>query len=89
MPSVDQDVLLAELALLDVIDVRLDGSLALNREFVAELMQAFDEDPGSLATVVQGCIMERAAARGYWACVDVDDMALAALELGATEETTA
>lgn len=88
MCLVEVDAHLAELAILDVIDVRVDGSLRLNPEFVEECVDALDAAPGSIATVVQDCIVARAWARGYAGCANADAMALAALELGATEETS-
>lgn len=86
MSLLEVDAHFAELAVLDVIDVRVDGTLRLNPEFVEECIAALDSEPGNIATVVQDCIVARAWSRGFAGCANVDAMALAALELGATEE---
>lgn len=85
MVPVAPDARLAELAWLDVLDVRPDGSLALNAAFHEECIAAYDADPDCLGTVFQARLLARAAERGM-GLVDVDELALAALEIAAAEE---
>lgn len=84
MPRVELDVRLAELVVLDVLDVAYDGTLRLNEAFRAECAAAYDADASCLGTVIQDRILARAAAAGY-GCVDVDELALAALETDVDE----
>lgn len=77
---------LAELAVLDVVDVLADGTMRLNPDFVADCLARYDADPSCLGTVFQERIVERAVERGYAGCVDADELTLAALVLGAEEE---
>lgn len=79
MPRVELDARLAELVVLDVLDVAEDGTLRLNAAFRDECVAAYSEDASCLGTVVQDRILARAAASGY-ACLDLDLLALAALE---------
>lgn len=85
MPLVEMDGLLAELAVLDVVDVTAEGRLRLNAAFVEACMASLDREPGRLGTIVQDQIVARAVERGYAGCLDAEAMALAALELGAAE----
>lgn len=89
MSLVVVDHTLAELAVLDVVDVLPDGSLRLSDAFVAECVAHLDSDPSILDTVVQDRILARALERGYAGLLNADELALAALELGAAEEPDA
>lgn len=80
---------LAELALLDVLDVREDGSLRLNDAFREECIAAFDADPSCLDRVFQERILARAVERGFAALADLDELALAALEIAVGDEEEA
>ncbi|GEM_PF-3952044 len=85
MPLVRPDARLADLVVLDVLDLRLDGAYALNREFLEACRAAFDAEPGRLDGVVSDLILARAMARGYAGAVDLQGLTLAALEIGAAE----
>ncbi len=82
MALVEPNAHLAELALLDIVDVMEDGTLMLNEEFVDACTRVLDKDPSRFDTVIQEHILARALERGYAGCFDVDGMALTALELG-------
>lgn len=86
MPLVTVDERLSELAALDVVDVRPDGALTLNAAFVARCMAAYDADPSCLDTVIQDHVVARAIERGHALWNAPEELALAALELGAPEE---
>lgn len=84
MQLVRPDARLAELAYLDVVDVTADGQVVLNGEFRAICIAAYDQG-ALLDDVFQDCILARAMQRGFVGCIDLDDLALAALEIGAAE----
>ena len=86
MPPVTADPRLAELALLDVLDVRADGTLALNAAFRAECVARYESDASCLGTVFQARILARAVERGFAAVADVDGLALLALEVAVQGE---
>lgn len=86
MSSLKLDVRLAELVHLDVLDLRLDGSLALNEAFRAECLAAYEHDPSCLSTVFQERILQRAVSYGFAGCIDVDELALLALEIAVEDE---
>lgn len=86
MPPVTADARLAELVHLDVLDVTPDGRLSMNAGFIAMCRAAIDADPTCLDDVFQSHILARAAERGF-AILDVDAMALAALEVAVGEAT--
>jgi hypothetical protein len=77
------DAALADLALLDVIDVRLDGSYAINQEFLAACRAAYVAAPHRFDDIVPGMILARAMARGLAHALDVDALTLAAFEIAA------
>lgn len=79
------DARLADLAYLDVLDVRLDGSYALNAEFYAAALQAHAADPSRFGSIFGDLILARAMARGV-ALMDVEELALAALEVAVDAE---
>lgn len=78
------DANLGELVQLDVVDVRLDGTYTLNEEFLAAARAAYAQDPSCFDTILCDLILARALARGV-AVVDLDGLALTALEVGANE----
>lgn len=80
------DARLADLAQLDVIDVGLDGSYALNAEFAAACRAAFAADPSRFDEIVPDMILARAMARGFAGGLDVEALTVAALEIGAGVE---
>lgn len=82
---VECDARLAELTILDILDVTPEGKLRLNPAFRDECRRFYDADPSCLDTVFQERIVARAVDYGYAGCLDVDDLALAALELAAAE----
>jgi len=86
MAQVLADARLAELVLLDVLDVTLDGTLHLNAAFVAKCRAALDADPACLDDVFQTHILARAAERGF-ALVGVENLVLTALEVAVGDET--
>lgn len=86
MPPVTLDARAAELAHLDVIDIREDGTLVLNPAFRAACIAALDADPRCIDTVVQDHILARAVERGFAGCVDIEELAFSALEIGIAEE---
>jgi hypothetical protein len=79
------DASLAELALLDVIDVRLDGSCAVNEDFLGACRAAYRADPGRFDDIVPAKILARAMVRGLAEGLDVDALTLAVLEVGAAQ----
>lgn len=83
--AVDSDARFAELAFLDVLDVTPEGRLRLNPGFRDACRQAFESDADCLDNVFQDHILARAIAYGYAGCTDVDELALAALEVAAAE----
>lgn len=85
MPLVEVDAAVAELALLDVVDLQPDGTVRLNESFLEACLAAYDADPSCLDEVFHQHILARATERGYAGCVDLDNLALAALEVGAGE----
>lgn len=72
---------IAQLAVLDVVDVLSDGTLVLNRSFVAECRAKYDADPSLLEYVIKREIVARAREMGV--VIDADGLVLAALEVGA------
>lgn len=84
MLRVDADPALAELVMMDVVDVRADGTFALNARFVHECRAAYDADPSRFDEIVSEAILARAISRGF-AVVDLDDLTIAALEIAANE----
>lgn len=76
---------LAILAQLDIIDLALDGGYSLNRAFHAMCCAAYEADPARFDEIVPEMIVNRAAVRGLVLDVDADELALAALEIGAAE----
>lgn len=88
MHAVRADGHLAELAILDVVDVTPEGAYVLNAAFRAACITAYDEG-ADLETVFAECILARALERGYAGCADLDALALAALEIGAAAEADA
>lgn len=85
MPRVQADARVAELVLLDVLDVARDGKLRLNDEFRDACIAAYEADPSCLGDVFQAFILARATAAGYAGVVDLDGLALVALEIAAGE----
>jgi hypothetical protein len=85
MSLVRPDARIADLVVLDVLDVRLDGSYAVNEEFLAACRAAYTADPRRLDDVVPDLILARAMARGYAGAVDLEGLTLALLEIGAAE----
>lgn len=83
------DARLADLAFLDVIDLAPDGRWTLNEGFRLACVAAYDADPSSLDHVIQDVILARAMARGVAAVLDVDELALAALEVSDQDEAEA
>ena len=81
----DTDARLADLVFLDVLDMALDGSYALNAEFASACRAAYAADPRRFDSIVPDMILARALARGVAGLLDVDALACAALEVGATE----
>lgn len=81
MPPVMMDARLVELAALDVLDVRPDGSLCMNASFVARCLAAYEADPSSLDTVIRDHILASAGERDVALLTDADELALAALEV--------
>lgn len=79
------DANLAVLAHLDVIDVRLDGSYALNAAFQAMCRAAYDADPRRYDSVIPDLIRARAAARRLVLDLDLDELVLTALEVAGAE----
>jgi hypothetical protein len=75
---------LADLVHLDVLDLRLDGTYVMSRTFLADAREAYRQDPSAFDTIVGDLILTRALHRGY-AVLDVDDLALLALEIAANE----
>lgn len=88
MQVLQPDMRLADLVHLDVLDLRIDGSYALNAEFLAAARTAFEEDPATFDRVLGDLILARAMARGF-ALLDVDELALAALEVASADEEDA
>jgi hypothetical protein len=80
MVMVSPDAQLMQLAHLDVIDVRSDGSLVLNGRFLTECQDAYAADSSLLGTVIGSYILARALAIGV--VVDVEGLTLAALDVG-------
>lgn len=89
MPLVIMDARLAELAALDVLDVRTDGALRLNATFVAKCLAAYDADPSCLDSVIRDHIVARAGERAVALSTDPDELALAALEIESAEGSAA
>ena len=83
------DARLADLVLLDVLDMSLDGGYALNAAFVAACRAAYAAHPRDFDSIVPDMILARAMARGYSSGIDVDALTLAALEIGAGVEADA
>lgn len=79
MVTVLADVHLGQLARLDVVDVRADGTLALNATFVDDCRSAYAADPSILDTVIATQILKRALAQEIVVQLDVDAATLAAL----------
>lgn len=82
---VDPDPAYVELALLDVVDARLDGSFVLNADFVAACRVAFQANPRDMDEILPTMILARALGRGLAEGLDVDALAVAALEIAATD----
>jgi hypothetical protein len=85
MQTVHPSMELATLAQLDVIDVRPDGACVLNEAFASACRQAFADDPRRFDEIVPTVIFARALARGLVHGLDVEALALAALEVGAAQ----
>lgn len=84
MPLVKLDARVAELAYLDVIGVRNDGSLYLDATFVAKCLAAYGVDPRTDPdAVVREEILARAAERRHAPKTAPARLASAALNLGA------
>lgn len=79
------DANLAVLVHLDVVDMRLDGSYALNAAFQAMCRVAYEADPRRFDTVIPELILVRAQGRGLVLDIDVHDLALTALEVAGAE----
>lgn len=82
MVLVRPDTRFAQLATLDVLDVRSDGTLALNETFLMECRAAYAADPSRIDTVIGSKIRDRAAAGGMVVEIDLEALTLAALEIG-------
>lgn len=82
MVTVLADVHLGQLARLDVVDVRPDGTLRLNAAFVADCRAAYAADPSVIDTVISTQILRRALAQGSVVEIDLEAATLAALEVG-------
>lgn len=81
MPPVMMDVRLVELAALDVLDLRADGSLCMNKDFVARCLAAYEADPSTLDTVIRDHILACAGEHDVALLSDAEELALAVLEL--------
>lgn len=82
MVHVRSDTRFAQLATLDVVDVRSDGTLALNETFLMECRAAYDADPSRIGTVIGSQIRDRALDGGLVVEIDLEALTLAALEIG-------
>jgi len=80
------DVRLAELAFLDVVDLRLDGAYAVNLDFLARCREAYEAHPEHFDTILPKLLRERAMERGIVALRDVRGLVDALLEVVAAEE---
>jgi predicted component of type VI protein secretion system len=85
MPLAKLDARLAELALLDVVDLRDDGTIRLNATFVATCMLAHAQSPAETEAVVRDCILARAEERGHVPALAPARLARVALMLGDAE----
>lgn len=85
MVTVLTDVHMAQLARLNVIDVRPDGTLVLNAAFVDECRAAYAADSSILNTVVGTQILKRALAQDVVIQMDLAAATLAALEVGSLD----
>lgn len=84
MHTLRVDGRLAELVFLDVVDLTDEGAYVLNAAFREECIATYEAGV-ELEDVFSARIMARAIERGFAGCVDLDDLALAALEVGAAE----
>lgn len=85
MQLLQPDENLAVLAQLDVVDLRLDGSYALNASFQAMARAAYHADPTRFDAIIPDLILARAAARGVVLDIDVHELAMSALQVVGAE----
>lgn len=78
------DLRIADLVHLDVLDIRADGSYAINARFLSDAREAHLRDPAAFDRIFGDLILARALKLGY-ALFDVDELALAALEVAAND----
>lgn len=85
MATVLADVHLVQLARLDVVDMRADGTLVLNSAFVEDCRAAYAADASIIDTVIGMQILKRALTHEIVIAFDLEAATLAALEVGAVD----